>query len=146
MACLSTILAYENIFEYSLYISLGILTLITAIILIITPYKTTFDNIRLLVHRFLLMTICGLQVGFKLLRTEEASQSSIVYVYPWFILMILMVEGLVVGLPYVIFKGVMWIKSKGIIDISLYNKQKKLNYKPFFPRIGINPPILYPAL
>lgn len=146
MVSVSIVLAHERLFDYSLYICLGVIVLMTVLTLIIAPYNTTFDNMRLLIHRLLLITVCCLQIGFKILRTDEAPESSIVYVYPWIIIAILMIEALVGGIPYMIFKAVMWIKSRDLVDVALYNKQKKVDSRPFYPNISINPPILYPAL
>lgn len=58
----------ELLFQYSLYITLGILSLTTLLILILTPYKYTIDNVRLIIHRFFLLVLCGLQIGFQVLR------------------------------------------------------------------------------
>jgi hypothetical protein len=54
----------------SLYLCLGIMGFVTVLILILCPYKSTIDNIRLFVHRLFMIILCGLQIGFQILRVD----------------------------------------------------------------------------
>ena len=83
MTILPALLVVEALFDCSLFVVVGILLATTIVLLIAVPYGRTLDNILLFVYRLLLITICGLQIGFKILLTRVTSPTDSVYTYPW---------------------------------------------------------------
>lgn len=69
IASVSTVLSVELLFSCSLYISMAIMSTVTVYLLMIAPYNHIYDNIRLIVHRFLLLALCGILVAFNNLKT-----------------------------------------------------------------------------
>lgn len=121
MISISSILAVESLMSYSLFICLGIMVFFSIVALIIAPYSFTIDNVRLFIHRFFLLCICGLQIGFKTLRVEDASKTNFVYEYPWIMLVVLLLASIGLYVPYLIYNIILWLKSPNMIDIKLYN-------------------------
>lgn len=88
----------------------------------------------------------SLQIVFKSLKMQPKSSYNSVYHFPWSILVILII--IIVGnsFPYIIYKISVWLKSRGLIDISLYNQIHSIPIKPCNfakERLGN---ISYPAL
>ena len=59
MIIISSILASKNLMTISIYVCFGILAFVTLIILIVAPYANIIDNVRLFIHRFLVLLLCG---------------------------------------------------------------------------------------
>lgn len=122
MALISSILAIESLMFCSLYVCLGIMVAFSVIFLIVAPYSYTIDNVRLFIHRFLLISVCGLQIGFRVLRVEDASKNNFVYDYPWLVLVVLLIS-LGLNVPYLVYNSILWLKSPNMIDMKLYNEK-----------------------
>lgn len=60
--------------------------------------------------------------------------------------MILTLSCVGISLPYVIYKAVIWVGNKGVIDVELYNKMKKTDKRPNYDSFGHNSGCFYPAL
>ena len=145
MTILPALLAVEALFDCSLFVVVGILSATTITLLIAAPYGRTLDNIHLFVYRFLLITICGLQIGFNILLALATSPTAIVYTYPWAIQAVL-AAALLMFLAFIIYKFVQWIRSNGIIDVTMYNKVTDVSERPFYPQTVGSPSLLYPVL
>lgn len=50
--------------------------------------------------------------------------------YPWFVILILIILIIANVLPYLIYKITLWFRSKGLIDIGLYNLTEATVIKP----------------
>lgn len=73
------------------------------IIIALCPYSNAVNNIRLVLHRLMLIGICGGQIAFKIFRDDYAVESSTVYQYPWVLLFLLILNLLGVNLPFMIY-------------------------------------------
>lgn len=62
----SIFLSIESLFGIGLYLSLGIIILMSAYIMISTPYTRQMENLRLLIYRFIILLIICLQVYTKI--------------------------------------------------------------------------------
>ena len=47
--------------------------------------------------------------------------------------------------PYLIYKSILWVKSKNMIDLILYAKNHKMNEKSSYPNKPLKLGSLYPA-
>ena len=52
-----------------------------------------------------------------MLKIEGVSKESIVYTYPWIILLVLLVGSLSLQIPFMATKAYLWVQSKNIIDM-----------------------------
>ena len=101
--------------------------------MILTPYSNNLGNIRLFIHRFFLIFICCIQIGFHHLRAQKASKTNLINDYPWILLAALLVIVLVLYLPYLIYKYIIWVKSRDLTDLELYSKHNKKMVETSYP-------------
>jgi hypothetical protein len=94
--------------------------------IIICPYDTRLDNIHLFINNFFLLLICGLQILFKSINIEKIPKHYFVYQYPWILLTILILIGVVINLPYFVYKFFLWIKKPNLKDMKLYSEQNPI--------------------
>ena len=66
------LLALESLVDYSLYAVFSISFVVCVFVLAATPYAHKIDNIRLIVHRVLILALCCSQIVFKLKKNEQA--------------------------------------------------------------------------
>ena len=98
-------------------------------ILVTTPYIHKIDNIRLILHRFLVVLICGISIAFKLMNDENAEADSFVYWIP-LITLIILTLGIIINGACIIRLSIMWFKKKGVIDHSMKMKTVTTSTKP----------------
>lgn len=103
---MSTILSIESLFEISIYISLVIFSVMGIIAVALCPYNEASNNIRLLLHRLMLVGVCAAQIVFKIYRKDSAISSSTVYQYPWILLILLIINLMVVNAPFLILNAI----------------------------------------
>ena len=64
---------------------------------------------------------------------------------PWLIFAVLMLT-LGIFLAYLIYKAVLWVRSRDMIDATLYNKSREVKDRPFYPLQMAFPGMVYPTL
>lgn len=90
--------------------------------IIARPYCTILDNIRLLIHRLLILLVICFQVFAQQTVTQSDSET-FRSVYPWIIIALLAIGGILNG-SYIVWKTYLWIRKPGIIDMKLFIQQK----------------------
>ena len=147
IASVSFILSPRTLFDISLYLSLGILLLTSTLKIVISPYRHSIDNTRLFVNQFFLLLINSLQIGFKYLKESTHYSQSTVELFPWSVLVVLVLILFGNTMPYLAYKIAGWVKKRGLIDIALYNQTESIPIKPIYSQGLKNKlPTYYPAL
>lgn len=127
-----------------------ITTVITALTLVFVilslPYLHKIDNVRLIIHRTIILVLCGTLICFKIMMNDDhAPEESLVYWMPLVVLIIITIAILLNGLD-VMRRTVTWIKKRGIIDHSLKMKQEATLKKPIYNEGPVDDSKWYPAL
>lgn len=88
-------------------------------VFIVHPYGERINNIRIIVHRCLIILLATLMVICKVAITIETEPDSPIMLLAWAILVVLIL-GLLLNFPFIIWKTYQWIRTNSVIDMKLF--------------------------
>lgn len=112
------LLSINAISSFSLYIALVLVLAVSAYTMVATPYLHKIDNLRLLIHRILLVLLVGCQIVFKILADQGVDDGGFIFYIPM-VLLGLLALGLLVDGANIIRVSIIWVRKRGIIDHAL---------------------------
>ena len=118
-----------SMFSTSLYAVIAVTTAVSVFILVSTPYIHKLDNIRLIIHRVIILAICGVCIGMKSMMNENYTEEGFVYSMP-LILLVLLTLGILVNGTWICIVSLKWIRKNGIIDHKMKMKETSTMNKP----------------
>ena len=115
MVLVPLFLAVEKLFSCSLLIVLGIVVLMTGYVVLATPYTHQLENMRLLVHRIIILAMVTLYVAVDLKTECDDADGSFISTVPYVICGLLLVGGVINGLD-MSWRIYRWCRKRGAID------------------------------
>lgn len=109
------LLSIESILNFSFYGALVLALFASVFTMVATPYIHKIDNLRLLLHRLILLGVIGCQIMFKSLANQGTLHGGFIFYIPM-VLLGLLAAGLLLNGLNILRLSFLWIRKRGIID------------------------------